>query len=262
MIYTLLFERGLSFLVSFQAYCFFITVAAIAQDRPLQAELDDTLLPAARIFDWLGTTVRPNSELVHIPLFPTGTEWGRIELQAIGPNKSSDWAVDVWLGPDGERKILSIAGSTLAQPTWTKPIDAPDVWLSLSGEGNYVQVTRVMRSLTPTERDSKIGSRFSSHPLTHQSAVAVRHALSGVALIHFTKKFQGKAVTYPCSSFLVAKQILVTNFHCVANDEVAKSASVFFDYDEPGQALPVPVLVSKILYADDALDLSVRPGTL
>lgn len=120
----------------------------------------------------------------------------------------------------------------------------PMIQISLYGpkaDGLVFKVTSAFHFISGHEVESIIGDDNREHLAIYEAPEAkikiVRRVQGAVAKVSFLKFHNGVRARYVCTGFLVTRELLVTNQHCVSDDSVCRSTKVLFGYMLNNQGL-------------------------
>jgi hypothetical protein len=177
----------------------------------------------------------------------------RIHFSVDSPGEQSTWKV-LLFDRRGEIRWISEEGNANEPDFWSAEIPGDVVTLEVHSKSategvrlrvdGYLVVSEVIRpeSISPDGLDQL-------RPIGRQRP-RIRGWGRSVARLRFVGD-DGSA--YFCTGFLVARDLLMTNEHCIQSERERRSAQVDFDYDTPGAPL-VPRLLKAILLLDRELD--------
>jgi hypothetical protein len=226
-------------------------------------------VPREKVLTKTGETVPFSAEL-----FPLNSGIGRVRFKNITniPNAS------------GMRIHFSIV-SAPADPTWAVQVKdktgrsasiipasavvGKDFWSDeVPGNEATVEIITIAEDNPEHPLQLKITEIIKSTPPVTPQSITPPDQLESIAGQSSTVKSLGKAVarlrfkadddggSYVCTAFLISKDLMMTNNHCIKTDDEMKSGLADFDYDDVGSA-ETGLRFKELIITNPALDFTI-----
>jgi hypothetical protein len=190
---------------------------------------------------------------------PRTVAWGptiRVHINVVRPEPASPWRVVVKDATGRETERVDGAALAAAKDWWSGEVPTPTATIELWVDGTppqaEIEIDQYAFGVTPAIPQAIVGVNDMKDITSAAVPARVKNQASPVARLRFMVP-DGEAV---CTGFLVGPDLLMTNEHCINNDDQARTALVEFGYDsEAAQTRRYRVL--KVEAADFGLDYSL-----
>ncbi|MEW8419731.1 MAG: serine protease [Candidatus Thiodiazotropha endolucinida] len=159
----------------------------------------------------------------------------KIHMRKYQSNKSNFAKLFVVNNANDQIYFFQDISNTLTKTKW---LQARELVLRVPSNSPPVLIEKVLKQTSEVIMDSNVGPGGAQfHSIDQEDNELIRLSAQGVVLVKFPSRCKNEDGVFQnsiclCSGFLVSEFAVITAYHCISDNEVAKKSSVVFDFNQ------------------------------
>lgn len=184
-------------------------------------ELPPQSLPITGISSHFGHLIRPGT-----PFYLGNQNSQYVRFRLSSERSEGGWKIGIYDSKDV--LVEEIDGKSLQFGVWSVQVWDQLIKIEVPGNGHPVRIEKIVRSVQslPVQNVIPKDSLPNYTPIVVHQNPSVRQMSRSVVHLRFVRD----NVERPCTGFYISKDIIMTNHHCIPDEEVASTLTIYVGY--------------------------------